>query len=285
MNDKQLKSLITIVECGSFAKAEEELFLSRQALKKQIDALEEELGFILLLRTHHGVALTPAGEEFCRHAKEIITSTDAVIKRCRDMTVREDTIRIASPYHYRLLLEDAFAEFHRKFPSIKQQVILESPSNALDSILNGEVDVAEYIYRPVLEDMDLRFMKIFELPYRCLVAPSHPFAKKRQLTLDDLKEKNIYIHRGENNLIVEMSQYGDGSGISFETIGNDVQQITNICYNGGVFISKAYFLNAMEPLIPVPLSTDHIPEAVILYSKTPSANTKKFIDIIRELYL
>ena len=54
MDDKQLYSLLKIVECGSFSKAEEVLFLSKQALKKQIDSLEDEVGFPLTIRTHCG---------------------------------------------------------------------------------------------------------------------------------------------------------------------------------------------------------------------------------------
>ena len=50
MNDNQLRSFLTVAECGSFSKAEEGSFLSKQALIKQIDALEDELGFRLLSR-------------------------------------------------------------------------------------------------------------------------------------------------------------------------------------------------------------------------------------------
>ena len=39
MNDKQLRSMIVIAQCGSFSRAEEQLFISKQALKKQMDAL------------------------------------------------------------------------------------------------------------------------------------------------------------------------------------------------------------------------------------------------------
>ena len=64
MNDKQLKSFITVTECGSFTKAENFFFFSAQALKKQIDSLENELGFALFLRSSKGVVLTAAGKKF-----------------------------------------------------------------------------------------------------------------------------------------------------------------------------------------------------------------------------
>lgn len=68
MNDQLLKTLLKAVEYGSFSKAEEVLYVSRQAIKKQIDSLEEELGSSLLVHTRQGISLTPAGVEFCRGA-------------------------------------------------------------------------------------------------------------------------------------------------------------------------------------------------------------------------
>ena len=43
MNDRTLKSFLTVADCGSFSKAEEESYLSKQALIRQIDTLEAEL--------------------------------------------------------------------------------------------------------------------------------------------------------------------------------------------------------------------------------------------------
>ena len=56
MNEQQLKTLLKTVECGSLSRAEEALFLSKQAIKKQIDSLEEEIGFTLLLRNRQGIS-------------------------------------------------------------------------------------------------------------------------------------------------------------------------------------------------------------------------------------
>ncbi|MDR1389552.1 MAG: LysR family transcriptional regulator, partial [Treponema sp.] len=47
MNSYQVKTFACVVEQGSFNKASEILFTSKQALIKQIQALEEELGIVL----------------------------------------------------------------------------------------------------------------------------------------------------------------------------------------------------------------------------------------------
>ena len=50
MTISQIKYFLEAVDCGSFQKASEKLYISRQALSKQIRAVETELGFALLDR-------------------------------------------------------------------------------------------------------------------------------------------------------------------------------------------------------------------------------------------
>ena len=64
MNDRQLLSFIKIVETGSFSKAAKDSFISVPAMVQQIDRLEEDLGFRLLLRSNQGVRLTDQGKIF-----------------------------------------------------------------------------------------------------------------------------------------------------------------------------------------------------------------------------
>ena len=62
MNDKTLRLFRTVAECGSFSRAEALSFISKQAIVKQVDALETELGAKLFTRSSRGVRLTEAGE-------------------------------------------------------------------------------------------------------------------------------------------------------------------------------------------------------------------------------
>lgn len=282
INDKQLKSLIKTVECGSFAKAEEELFLSRQALKKQIDSLEDELGFPLLTRSHQGIMLTPAGEEFYRYAKEMLNDTDATVQRCKEIAFSEQIIRIGVPHHPKLLLENVFAEFYGRFPNIKQQIVLMPFSRTTDALLEGRIDVAECIYRPFMNEVGIQHLKLFPLPYKCLVAPSHPLAKKDIVSIDELAGNLIYMNKSDSTLLAEVNEVH--RGITFEATENDLQKISNICYNGGVFVSKAYFLDSMQPLVTVELKTKEVPMAAVIYRKSPSKNVKEFLNVIRQMY-
>ncbi len=61
MYNHQLDTFIKVADAGSFNKASEELYVSPNAVMKQINLLENSLGFDLFVRTHRGVQLTASG--------------------------------------------------------------------------------------------------------------------------------------------------------------------------------------------------------------------------------
>jgi DNA-binding transcriptional LysR family regulator len=72
MDIKNLYTLITIADRGSFAEAGVALGLSLSAVSMQMRALEEELGTMLFDRSRRPPVLTDAGLDFTRRARELI---------------------------------------------------------------------------------------------------------------------------------------------------------------------------------------------------------------------
>ena len=284
MNNHQLKTLLTTAQCGSFTKAEEKLFLSKQAIKKQIDSLEEELGFQLLIRTRQGIALTEAGEEFCRRATSIVQDIDDATQRCRELSIKNQIIRIANPDHPRLLLEHAFKEFSHRFPSIKQQVMLRPSNLIVKDILTDQADVAEYTYSPEIEDSGVAYMELFPMTYNCLVSPNHPLASKKIIYPEDLSGCRIGLLKKNIALAAQLRECCHDFTLDTFSV-NCVANIVNTCYNNGVFISRAYFVNLMKPLVAIPLESDYVPMGIILHRNDPSQVVKEFLNIVREVYL
>lgn len=85
MNEKQLSLFLTVADQGSFSKAEEIAYISKQAMLRQINSLEAEIGVRLLDRSAGGVRLTPAGREFYQGAGELLALREEVLSRCRGL--------------------------------------------------------------------------------------------------------------------------------------------------------------------------------------------------------
>ena len=71
---KQLKYFQSVVRLGSVSAAAEENFISQSAISQQVQSLERELGFALLVRKNRSFSLTPAGEYFYR--KSLLLTAD-----------------------------------------------------------------------------------------------------------------------------------------------------------------------------------------------------------------
>ena len=68
MDIRQLHYFLTLCEEMNYTRAAQRLFLSRQALRQSISALEAEMCGPLFISAHHKLALTDRGMSFQRHA-------------------------------------------------------------------------------------------------------------------------------------------------------------------------------------------------------------------------
>ena len=73
---KQLKYFQSVVRLGSFSAAAGENFISQSAISQQVQSLERELGFALLVRKNRSFSLTPAGEYFYRKSLLLTAACD-----------------------------------------------------------------------------------------------------------------------------------------------------------------------------------------------------------------
>lgn len=58
----QLRIFRSVVNTGSFNKAAEHAYMTPSAVMKKVNALEEQVGVKLFIRTYRGQKLTKAGE-------------------------------------------------------------------------------------------------------------------------------------------------------------------------------------------------------------------------------
>ena len=66
------KTFLAITDAGSFKAAGDRLFVTQSAVSMRVKALEDALGQELFIRSKSGATLTPAGEQFQRHATALL---------------------------------------------------------------------------------------------------------------------------------------------------------------------------------------------------------------------
>ncbi|MBB2698127.1 LysR family transcriptional regulator [Rhizobium phaseoli] len=72
MTPRQLKTFLAVIRHGNLTRAAAEVNLAQSSLSDQIQALEEEFGAELFVRSRQGVVPTPAGAALKAYAEEIL---------------------------------------------------------------------------------------------------------------------------------------------------------------------------------------------------------------------
>lgn len=117
---RQIKYFQSVVKNNSFSEAAEECHISQSAISQQIQALERELGFPLLLRKNRKFELTAAGENF--YQKSLILTADYE-RICRESLkiahYNESELRIGFLRGYiGTELHMAIEQFNDKYPDV-----------------------------------------------------------------------------------------------------------------------------------------------------------------------
>ncbi|WP_224767562.1 LysR family transcriptional regulator [Paracoccus yeei] len=79
MDTRQLKTLLAIIESGSFSRAAEAVHLTVSAVSQQIQALEQEVGAPLFDRTSRPPRLTAAGQQMVELADQMVRAAENAI--------------------------------------------------------------------------------------------------------------------------------------------------------------------------------------------------------------
>ncbi len=98
MELKWLKDFVALVEQGSFSKAAESRFVTQPAFSRRIRSLENWLGVSLVDRDKYPTSLTPAGEAFAEHARQLISQTYAVRNQMRTIQAAREQLLIVAQH-------------------------------------------------------------------------------------------------------------------------------------------------------------------------------------------
>lgn len=128
MQIRQLQYFVAVAENLSFRKAAESLYVTQPLLSKQIAALEDEVGFPLLVRDTRSVSLTTAGEIMLQEANNLLRQCDSLVANVRSAAKSE---KIQG--QLRIGYEDGF-----------DRLVI---SNSINSLLENNKDIVVSISR------------------------------------------------------------------------------------------------------------------------------------------
>jgi molybdate transport repressor ModE-like protein len=285
MDAKQMKIVATIAKKGSFSAAGEELFLSRQAIMKHVNQMEQELGFAIFDRSACGVSTTSVGAKFLAEMEALQRQYQRMVDGCRQEVKRQESLRIELPRHPNTLLDRIIEAFSEQYPQVQLNISLESSQGRIDRLWSGKIDVAELPYHEGILKPGMEYHPLVKNRYMCLMSEKHPLARSKKIHPDQLLFYQVYVFGLKNRQELVDCLHEQVPGLTLQEIpGDEMEGILNVCYNNGIYITPAYFAEHLERVAAVPLDCDIAQEIGIVSMKNPNKTVENFIRVAEEMY-
>lgn len=293
MYNPLLNTFLEAVDCGSFTKAAEKLFISPTAVMKQINNLEEHLSVKLIERTPSGIRLTSAGKVIYRDAKFMIDYSQKSVAEAKAAADRYDAtfcvgtslLNPAKPFM------DLWYKLNHDFPSYKLHLVpFEDNHEGILSEIKSLGEKFDFLIGVCDSKAWLSLCNFLPLGrYKKMIAVSreHRLANKKTVELSDLE--------GETLMMVKK---GD-SGVN-DFIRNDLEinypkikiedtpyfydmSVFNRCAEtGNVLLTIECWQDVHPGLVSIPVNWDYSIPYGLLYSLDADEDVIKLVNKVKE---
>jgi len=148
METEQIRTFMAVAAHGSFLEAAARVHVTQSTVSTRIQSLESFLAARLFNRTRDGAVLTPAGERFLKHAKDLLRILDQAKNDVSLPSRFSDTVvvgaRIALWYE---LLPRWTAEMRRDAPEVALRAEIGFEEDLMRRVVEGTMDIA-LMYTP-----------------------------------------------------------------------------------------------------------------------------------------
>lgn len=187
---RQLRHFVALVEHGNFARAALAVHLSQPALSRSIQALEANLGCVLVNRHTRSISLTAQGKVLHEHALRLLASSKSLEQAVRQVdNLEAGEIRIgAGPFPAAGLVPRALARLLGVYPKLQVEVMVENWQSLRQHLLAEDIELFVADIRELIDDP---LLAIEALPVHHAIAvcrPGHPLSGQAELTFDDISD-------------------------------------------------------------------------------------------------
>jgi DNA-binding transcriptional LysR family regulator len=217
---RQLRYFVAVAEELHFRRAAERLHISQPPLSQQIRALEDELGFALLVRTRRRVELTPAGEAFLRDARALLGELEGAVATARRIDSGQ-TGRLRINFVGSALFSivpGTVERFRRTRPAVEIELRERPTVDQLRAVRTGLADVG-LVRPPIEDDGQLSVRTVLRERTVAALPAGHALARLSRLPLRRLAAEPLVLFPrdqapGFHDLLIDaLAGAGSGPGV------------------------------------------------------------------------
>ncbi|GEM_PF-1219175 len=198
MEFRRIEYFLVLADKLNYAKAAKELCISSQALTKQINILEDELGTKLFHRTTRSVQLTEDGEMCKNQFANLKAQYDATVSAVENaIKSKNKVVRMSffAPLPKNELMNPLIHALSEEFEDIDFEITTDNMDGLRDKLKNGDLDL---VFTNAHDFEDWRGCETIAFkttPAQVIVSAKHPWVKegKTSITKEDLRNGDILL--------------------------------------------------------------------------------------------
>jgi DNA-binding transcriptional LysR family regulator len=184
MDMRHLKTLVTVSEADSFARAAEQLFITPAAVSQQIRLIEQQLGIQLFDRSIRPPGLNPDCEDLVKRARDIVQQFEEFRDSARSQEVH-GRLSIGSVNGIMVsLLPETLRSLARRYPRVRLRIAEGSSRVLTQRVKRRELDAAIVTDPTNLPDT-LEMLPIFSEPLIVIGNPDSTASNWREMLANE----------------------------------------------------------------------------------------------------
>src|SRR5450432_3689206 len=193
MELRHLRYFVAVAEEENVSRAALKLHVSQPGVSRQIQDLEDEIGFQLFERSAKSLKLTAAGKVFLAGAKSVLQHADDAVKKARAVSGGAGgEINVGyAPSLTVQILPQALRAFQEKFPGVRVALHDLSTEEMLTQLGEKKLQVALTVRPPAKLLRGLNFEELARYEGCVAVAPKHPLAKLKFVSLEQISREPL----------------------------------------------------------------------------------------------
>ena len=179
LNLENLKQLIAFAECGTLSAAADRCHVSQPTITRTMQAVEEDFGVPLFMRSKNRISLNDTGRLAVEHARTVLASADNAYRIVRAYDKSKHTIQVEScaPAPLWSLLP----RLTNLFPdmSLSSDIIADS-DKIISDVLDGSCNLGITIYPPEKNESDVYIQKYMDESLSICLPNDHELVRQSQ---------------------------------------------------------------------------------------------------------
>ena len=198
MEFRRIEYFLVLAEKLNYAQAARELCISSQALTKQINLLEEELGTRLFNRTTRHVELTEDGVMCKNRFSNLKAHYDQTIAAVREAIAKKGRrvkIGFFTPLPRNEFINRIISALVTEFEDIDFEIVTDNMDGLREKLKSGTIDLVFTNAHDFEDWSGCSHIFFKKMPAHIIVSPKHRWVKegKTEITAKDMEDDNIIL--------------------------------------------------------------------------------------------